>query len=323
MKKQIIKGAVELIEGATKAAPKSKTYKGRKRGRKSAAQRAAKNEAAKASRAKLAANRGPQHRGQKLLKAESAKPKLTLGQKLKREKGKVDTSGLSKEENKERRSLIARVIREARAEGKGKKAPTGTRKQTLTKEGLELVQKGDIDTIVKNPKKYMYEGADAQLVSKDATSEFASRKEMREAFKEMSPGERMDFIQKNITPKMTSRQISDILNQGMAGKQTGLVKEEVIESVASKRGLKLPKRGKLTKAQKIERIRRFLDEGNPESFAKLKELQKKRSLGTKSRGPVGRMGTTTASAKKKKGGKVGTKRRGCGAALRGYGKAMK
>lgn len=322
MKKQIIKGVVELVEGVTKAAPKAKTYKGRKRGRKSAASRAAKNEAAKASRAKLAANRGPQHRGQKLLKTEASKPKLTLGQKLKREKGKQDTSKLSPEENKERRNLIARVIREARASGKGG-TPTGTRKQTLTKEGLKLVEKGDIDTIIENPKKYMYEGSTSPLTPKDATAEFASRKEMREAFKEMSPGERMDFIQKNITPKMTSRQISDILNQGMAGKQTGLVKEEVIQSVASKRGLKLPKRGKLTKDQKIERIRKFLDEGNPESFAKLKELQKKRSLGTKSTGPVGRMGTTTAPSRKKKGGKVGTKRRGCGAALRGYGKAMK
>ena len=303
MKKQIIKGIGEIVESVVKAKPK-----GRKRGRKTAAQRAAKNLKAKDSRAKLAGTRGPQHRGQKLLKTEAAKPKLTLGQKLKREKGKVDTSGLSPDEKKERRSLMARVIREARATGKGGTA-TGTRKQTLTKEGMKLVQKGDIDTIVKNPKKYMYEGADAPLISKDAGTEFATRKDLREAFKEMSPGERMDFIQKNITPKMTSRQISDVLGQGMAGKQTGSVKEEVIESVASKRGLKLPKRGKLTKNQKIERIRKFLDEGNPESFAKLKQLQKKRP------------GTSKPTAGKafKKGGRV----RGCGAALRGYGKAMK
>ena len=100
MKKQIIKGAVKLIEGATKAAPKAKTYKGRRRGRKPKAVREAKAEAARQRRAKSPT---PQHRGQKILKKESAKPKLTLGQKLKREKGKVDTSGLSKEESKERR----------------------------------------------------------------------------------------------------------------------------------------------------------------------------------------------------------------------------
>ena len=121
MKKQIIKGVVELVKGTTKAAPK-----GRKRGRKTAAQRAAKNLKARESRAKLAGTRGPQHRGQKLLKTEAAKPKLTLGQKLKREKGKVDTSGLSPDEKKERRSLMARVIREARATGKGGTATGST-----------------------------------------------------------------------------------------------------------------------------------------------------------------------------------------------------
>ncbi len=280
MKKQIIKGVVELVKGTTKAAPK-----GRKRGRKTAAQRAAKNLKAKESRAKLAGTRGPQHRGQKLLKNEAAKPKLTLGQKLKREKGKVDTSGLSPDEKKERRSLMARVIREARADGKGKKAPTGTRKQTLTKKGLELVQKGDIETIVKNPKKYMYEGADAQLVSKDATSEFASRKEMREAFKEMSPGERMDFIQKNITPKMTSKQISEVLGQG-----EGIPKLPKQQNIAST-------------ARKLAR------QGYPSSLSKLKEAQKKRPGISK----------PSSGRKYKKGGRV----RGCGAALRGYGKAMK
>jgi len=180
---------------------------------------------------------------------------------------------------------MARVIREARADGKGKKAPTGTRKQTLTKKGLELVQKGDIETIVKNPKKYMYEGADAQLVSKDATSEFASRKEMREAFKEMSPGERMDFIQKNITPKMTSKQISEVLGQG--------------EGIP-----KLPKQQNIAST-----VRKLSRQGYPSSLSKLKEAQKKRP------------GTSKPTAGKafKKGGRV----RGCGAALRGFGKAMK
>ena len=281
MKKQIIKGVVELVKGTTKAKPK-----GRKRGRKTAAQRAAKNLKARESRAKLAGTRGPQHRGQKLLKNEAAKPKLTFGQKLKREKGKQDTSGLSPDEKKERRSLMARVIREARADGKGKKAPTGIRKQTLTKKGLELVQKGDIETIVKNPKKYMYEGADAQLVSKDATSEFASLKEMREAFKEMSPGERMDFIQKNITPKMTSKQISEVLGQG-----EGIPKLPKQQNIAST-------------ARKLAR------QGYPSSLSKLKEAQKKRPGMSK---PSGQ------GRKYKKGGRV----RGCGAALRGYGKAMK
>jgi len=280
MKKQIIKGIGEIVESVVKAKPK-----GRKRGRKTAAQRAAKNLKAKESRAKLAGTRGPQHRGQKLLKNEAAKPKLTLGQKLKREKGKQDTSGLSPDEKKERRSLMARVIREARADGKGKKAPTGTRKQTLTKKGLELVQKGDIETIVKNPKKYMYEGADAQLVSKDATSEFASRKEMREAFKEMSPGERMDFIQKNITPKMTSKQISEVLGQG--------------EGIP-----KLPKQQNIAST-----VRKLSRQGYPSSLSKLKEAQKKRPGISK----------PTAGKAFKKGGRV----RGCGAALRGFGKAMK
>lgn len=287
----------EIIKAVVKPAAK-KTTKGRKRGRKSAVQRAARNLKAQESRAKLSGTRGPQHRGQKLLKNEAAKPKLTFGQKLKREKGKQDTSGLSSDEKKERRSLMARIIREARATGKGGTA-TGSRKQTLTKEGMKLVQKGDIDTIVKNPKKYMYEGADAPLISKDAGTEFASRKEMREAFKEMSPGERMDFIQKNITPKMTSKQISEVLGQG-----EGIPKLPKQQNIAST-------------ARKLAR------QGYPSSLTKLKEAQKKRNLGTKSSGPVGRMGTTTASAKKKKGGKIGTKRRGCGAALRGYGKAMK
>jgi hypothetical protein len=281
MKKQIIKGIGEIVESVVKAKPK-----GRKRGRKTAAQRAAKNLKAKESRAKLAGTRGPQHRGQKILKNEAAKPKLTLGQKLKREKGKQDTSGLSPDEKKERRSLMARVIREARADGKGKKAPTGTRKQTLTKEGIKIVQKGDIDTIVKNPKKYMYEGADAQLVSKDATSEFASRKEMREAFKEMSQGERMDFIQKNITPKLTSKQISEVLGQG-----EGIPKLPKQQNIAST-------------ARKLAR------QGYPSSLSKLKEAQKKRPGMTK---PSGQ------GRKYKKGGRV----RGCGAALRGFGKAMK
>jgi len=285
MKKQIIKGVVELVGGAAKAAPKAKTYKGRKRGRKTAAQRAAKNEAARASRAKLAGTRGPQHRGQKLLKTEAAKPKLTLGQKLKREKGKQDISNLSPEEKKERRSLMARVIREARAEGKGRTA-TGTRKQTLTAEGRRLVEKGDVDTVIKNPKKYMYEGADAPLVSKDAGTEFATRKDLREAFKEMSQGERIDFIQKNITPKLTSKQISEVLGQG-----EGIPKLPKQQNIAST-------------ARKLAR------QGYPSSLSKLKEAQKKRPGMTK---PSGQ------GRKYKKGGRV----RGCGAALRGYGKAMK
>jgi len=280
MKKQIIKGVVELVKGTTKAAPK-----GRKRGRKTAAQRAAKNLKARESRAKLAGTRGPQHRGQKLLKTEAAKPKLTLGQKLKREKGKQDISNLSPEEKKERRSLMARVIREVRTTGKGGTA-TGTRKQTLTEDGLKLVQKGDIDTIVKNPKKYMYEGADAPLVSKDAGTEFATRKEMREAFKEMSQGERIDFIQKNITPKLTSKQISEVLGQG-----EGIPKLPKQQNIAST-------------ARKLAR------QGYPSSLSKLKEAQKKRPGMSK---PSGQ------GRKYKKGGRV----RGCGAALRGYGKAMK
>lgn len=279
MKKQIIKGVVELVKGTTKAAPK-----GRKRGRKTAAQRAAKNLKARESRAKLAGTRGPQHRGQKLLKTEAAKPKLTLGQKLKREKGKVDTSGLSPDEKKERRSLMARVIREARATGKGGTA-TGRRKQTLTAEGRRLVEKGDINKIIKNPKKYMYEGADAPLVSKDAGTEFATRKDLREAFKEMSPGERMDFIQKNITPKMTSKQISEVLGQG--------------EGIP-----KLPKQQNIAST-----VRKLSRQGYPSSLSKLKEAQKKRP------------GTSKPSSgrKYKKGGRV----RGCGKALRGFGKAMK
>jgi len=281
MKKQIIKGISKIVEGVVKAKPK-----GRKRGRKTAAQRLAKNKKAQESRAKLAGTRGPQHRGQKLLKNEAAKPKLTLGQKLKREKGKQDTSGLSPDEKKERSSLMARVIREVRTGGKGKKAPTGTRKQTFTEEGLKLVQKGDIDTIVKNPKKYMYEGADAPLISKDAGTEFASRKEMREAFKEMSQGERMDFIQKNITPKLTSKQISEVLGQG-----EGIPKLPKQQNIAST-------------ARKLAR------QGYPSSLSKLKEAQKKRPGMTK---PSGQ------GRKYKKGGRV----RGCGAALRGFGKAMK
>jgi len=280
MKKQIIKGVVELVKGTTKAAPK-----GRKRGRKTAAQRAAKNLKARESRAKLAGTRGPQHRGQKLLKTEAAKPKLTLGQKLKREKGKVDTSGLSPDEKKERRSLMARVIREARATGKGGTA-TGTRKQTLTAEGRRLVEKGDINKIIKNPKKYMYEGADAPLVSKDAGTEFATRKDLREAFKEMSPGERMDFIQKNITPKMTSKQISEVLGQG--------------EGIP-----KLPKQQNIAST-----VRKLSRQGYPSSLSNLKEAQKKRPGMSK---PSGQ------GRKYKKGGRV----RGCGAALRGFGKAMK
>ena len=279
MKKQIIKGIGEIVESVVKAKPK-----GRKRGRKTAAQRAAKNLKAKESRAKLAGTRGPQHRGQKLLKTEAAKPKLTLGQKLKREKGKIDTSGLSPDEKKERRSLMARVIREVRATGRGGTA-TGNRKQTLTAEGRRLVEKGDINKIIKNPKKYMYEGADAPLISKDAGTEFATRKDLREAFKEMSPGERMDFIQKNITPKMTSKQISEVLGQG-----EGIPKLPKQQNIAST-------------ARKLSR------QGYPSSLSKLKKTQKKRP------------GTSKPTAGKafKKGGRV----RGCGAALRGYGKAMK
>jgi len=280
MKKQIIKGISKVVEGAVKAKPK-----GRKRGRKTAAQRAAKNLKARESRAKLAGTRGPQHRGQKLLKTEAAKPKLTLGQKLKREKGKVDTSGLSPDEKKERRSLMARVIREARATGKGGTA-TGTRKQTLTAEGRRLVEKGDINKIIKNPKKYMYEGADAPLISKDAGTEFATRKDLREAFKEMSPGERMDFIQKNITPKLTSKQISEVLGQG--------------EGIP-----KLPKQQNIAST-----VRKLSRQGYPSSLSKLKEAQKKRPGMSK---PSGQ------GRKYKKGGRV----RGCGAALRGFGKAMK
>jgi len=285
MKKQIIKGVVELVGGAAKAAPKAKTYKGRKRGRKTAEQRAAKNKKARDSRAKLAGTRGPQHRGQKLLKTEAAKPKLTLGQKLKREKGKQDISNLSTEEKKERRSLTARILREMRTQGRGGTS-TGTRKQTLTEEGIKLVKKGDIDTVIKNPKKYMYEGVDAPLVSKDAGTEFATRKDLREAFKEMSPGERMDFIQKNITPKMTSKQISDVLGQG-----EGIPKLPKQQNIAST-------------ARKLAR------QGYPSSLSKLKAAQKKRPGMSK---PSGQ------GRKYKKGGRV----RGCGAALRGFGKAMK
>jgi hypothetical protein len=172
-----------------------------------------------------------------------------------------------------------------RTQGRGGTA-TGTRKQTLTEEGIKLVEKGDVDTVIKNPKKYMYEGADAPLVSKDAGAEFATRKDLREAFKEMSPGEKMDFIQKNITPKMTSKQISDVLGQG-----EGIPKLPKQQNIAST-------------ARKLAR------QGYPSSLSKLKEAQKKRPGMSK---PSGQ------GRKYKKGGRV----RGCGAALRGYGKAMK
>lgn len=279
--------ATEVAKAVTKPAAK-KTTKGRKRGRKTAAQRAAKNLKAKESRAKLAGTRGPQHRGQKLLKTEAAKPKLTLGQKLKREKGKADTSGLSPEQKKERSSLVARIIREQRAANKSGSSSGGVRKQTLNKEGIRLVEKGDsasIEKIIKNPKKYMYEGADAPLISKDAGTEFATRKDAREAFKEMSKSEKIEYIQKNFTPKMTSRQISDVLGQGKG--EPKLPKQQNIASI----------------------VRKLKRQGYPGSLKELRTAQKKRP------------GTSKPTAGKtfKKGGRV----RGCGTALRGFGKAMK
>ena len=91
----------------------------------------------------------------------------------------------------------------------------------------------------------------------------------------------MAGVLKNITPKMTSKQISEVLGQG--------------EGIP-----KLPKQQNIAST-----VRKLSRQGYPSSLSKLKEAQKKRSLGTKSRGPVGRMGTTTASSRKKKGGKVG------------------
>lgn len=283
-----------IIKEGIKAGKKiAKAYKGRKRGRKTKAQREAKAEAARKRRAAA----GPQHRGQKAVKAEAATgPRRSLSEKLKLDMKKVDLSGLSKEQKSERSKLITVIKKEIGSRGQG--VVGGTRTRKLTPAGEKLANQGKFQTLLKNPKRYMYEGQDAKLTPKDFMAEYPTKKARREAFEEMSRSEKIEFLTRTQGSKLTPTQINELVGQGRSK-------------------FKLPQENIASIVRKAER------QGYPTSFAELKKRLKKTRKGqTKATSPV-KIGTTTAPSRKKKGGKVGSKRKGCGVALRGYGKAMK
>lgn len=307
----------------------------------------------------------------KKLSAADAVKQVTSGG-TKRKQQRINLSGLTDAQKKERARLIAQVKKEMAA--KGTKTPMPERTLKLTPQGEKLLNtKAGRDKIINNPKQYMYEGADAKLTPK---MDKEVRKGMREDFADMSQTDKIEYLQKRFAPEMTSRQISDILGQNksmvarpekiinlfkkltrqgypfkkqstsqkLAGAESKAMGKEVkrIEGQVSKiRNKEIPSvekridtakenlkrvtntkrkneiRQEITKLQNEKRrlstVANTLERGKTSSAKKQATKMTSQQLGMSRLTPV----------TKKAGGKISRTPRGCGAAKRGYGKAMK
>lgn len=228
-------------------------------------------------------------------------------------------AGLSEAQVKERKNLISQKLKEMRNEGKAKTV-TSSRTLSLTPEGEKIIkQKGGIDKIIDasgpsgtKKNKYLYEGANETLPAKGGGIDTKgktgkeARDMKREAYQSMTKGEKLEFIRKQFARGYTNKQLEDIMYKPKTASQ------------------------KKAKASIIQRMKTAKNQGYPFKTQREKGFNKKsfddimKSFGT-GKSSAGIAANTPAG--RKTGGKVGTKKstgpRGCGKALRGYGKAMK
>lgn len=296
----------------------------------------------------------------KKLSAADAVKQVTSGG-TKRKQQRINLSGLTDAQKKERARLIAQVKKEMAA--KGTKTPIAERTLKLTPQGEKLLNtKAGRDKIIKNPKQYMYEGADAKLTPK---IDKEVRKGMKEDFADMSQSEKIEYLQKRFAPEMTSRQISDILGQNKSimvrpekiinifkkltrqgypfKKQSASQKLAGAESKAMGKEVKrIESQVKKIRSTDIPKVEKRIDTAK-ENLKRVTNTKRKNEIRqeiTKLQNEKRRLSTVantlerdkTSSAKKqatkiistkKTGGKISATPRGIGAAKRGYGKAMK
>lgn len=229
-------------------------------------------------------------------------------------------SGLTDAQKKERQKLITQKLKEMKSEGKTKKVIAG-RTLSLTPEGERVLkQKGGIDKILEasgptgtKRNRFLYEGANETLPAKGGGIDTKgktgkeAREMKREAYKAMSKSEKLEFIRKQFARGYTNKQLEEIMYQPKTAKQ------------------------KKAKATIIQRMRNAKNQGYP---FKTKEDISKRTYDDIMKSFGGSKITNPTTTTKKSGGKIGTYKagkqikrksspRGCGAAMRGYGKAMK
>ncbi len=306
----------------------------------------------------------------KKLSAADAVKKITSGDT--KRKQRINLSGLTDVQKKERARLIAQVKKEMAA--KGTKTPMPERTLKLTPQGEKLLNtKAGRNKIINNPKQYMYEGADAKLTPK---MDKEVRKGMREDFADMSQSDKIEYLQKRFAPEMTSRQISDILgqNKSMTARPEKIInifkkltrqgypfkKQSASQKLAGAESKAMGKEVKRIEGQvskirdkEIPSVEKRIDTAK-ENLKRVTNTKRKNEIRqeiTKLENEKRRLSTVantlergkTSSAKKqasktisqqlgmsrltpvtkKAGGKIGKTPRGCGAAKRGYGKAMK
>jgi|TARA_E500000318_G_scaffold44029_1_gene41648 hypothetical protein len=233
-------------------------------------------------------------------------------------------SGLSEEQMKERKRLISQKLKEMKNEGKTKTV-ISSRTLSLTPEGERIIkQKGGIDKIIAESgptgtkkNKYLYEGANEALPAKGGgidtkgkTGKEASEIK-REAYQSMTKGEKLEFIRKQFARGYTNSQLADIMYKPKTASQ------------------------KKAKASIIQRMKTAKNQGYPFKTQRERGFDKKsfddimKSFGA-GKGTAGIVANTPVG--RKTGGKVGMYKsgkqiksgpRGCGVALRGFGKAMK
>ena len=233
-------------------------------------------------------------------------------------------SGLSEEQMKERKRLISQKLKEMKNEGKTKTV-ISSRTLSLTPEGERIIkQKGGIDKIIAESgptgtkkNKYLYESANETLPAKGGgidtkgkTGKEASEMK-REAYQSMTKGEKLEFIRKQFARGYTNSQLADIMYKPKTVSQ------------------------KKAKASIIQRMKTAKNQGYPFKTQREKGFDKKsfddimKSFGA-GKDTAGIVANTPVG--RKTGGKVGMYQsgkqiksgpRGCGKALRGYGKAMK
>jgi len=234
-------------------------------------------------------------------------------------------SGLTDAQKKERQRLITQKLKEMKSEGKTKKVFAG-RTLSLTPEGERVLkQKGGIDKILEasgptgtKRNRFLYEGADETLPARGGGIDTKGKKgkearEMkREAYKAMSKSEKLEFIRRQFARGYTNKQLDEIMYKPKTDRQ------------------------KKVKATIIQRMRNAKNQGYPfktkEDISErtYDDIMKSFGIGKSTSGII----ANTPAGRKKAGGKVGTYKsgkqikrksspRGCGAAMRGYGKAMK
>lgn len=303
--------------------------------------------------------------------------------------------GFTEDQMKERKNLIASALREMASEGKTRTI-IKSRVLSLNPTGEKLIkQKGGIDKILEKPRRYLYQRTDAPDPPEGVMDRFGGktkaekRKNMKEAYNEMSKTEKLDFIRKDIAPDYSKEQLENLMfpprgginiikgksktqieglrnrlkdkgllpslgetRRGRGTKQgQALVKEirKIKKEAQNIRDKDIPKvQTQIDRAQDALKTAKTTEVKNKlrENISKLKKEKERltnlannyekgkvtKAKKTLSKIQTQQLGMTRLTPTKKAGGKVGMYKsgkqiksgpRGCGAALRGYGKAMK